>query len=434
MGKYLNQAFGLIRTQTAKDTYILFVGNLASAFLGFIFTIIVARVLSVSDFGIFSAASNLVVIFYSLYDLGLSGGLVNFVAETFARGKIEEERAYIKAAFLLRFMAYIILSAAVFIFARQVSSKFLATDDVRVAYWVVAISFGFMFEGLFTPALQAEKKFFPSILVTGSIGIVRPLVAGVLILLGGLTLSSALLSYALGAAASIFVGFAFVGIGFLFAKATKEIYFRLVKFSGWLGVNRIISGVAGRLDIQMLAAMVGATATGLYSIPSRLTSFVTVLSSSFSAALAPRLASFGDKKEEKKYIAKASLATGGIILAIICWIVVAKPFILLLFGQKYLEAVPIFQALTASMIPFVLAAVPSTAIIYSIKKPVFIGAFSIYQLAAIFSLNLFLIPKFGVFGPIITFAVVNSILAVYTWAIVYKYYWSNPNNKTLISK
>lgn len=423
MRRYLVQAFGLVKSQTAKDTYVLFVGNIASAFLGFVFTIIIARALSVSDFGVFSAASNLVVIFYSLYDLGLSGGLINFVAETYSRGKVDEERAYIKAAFLLRLMAYLILCSIIFIFARQISVRFLATDDIRVSYWVAAISFGFMFEGLFTPTLQAEKRFLPSVLVTCSIGIVRPMVAGILTFMGGLTLSSALLSYTLGTAASIFVGFAFVGLGFIFAKATKEVYLRLIKFSGWLGVNRIISGISGRLDITMLAAMVGATATGLYSIPSRLTSFVVVLSSSFSAVLAPRLASFGNKKEERKYIIKASLATGGIVLAIICWIVVAKPFILLLFGQKYLEAVPIFQALTASMIPFVLAAVPTMAIIYSMKKPIFIGAFSIYQLAAMFILNLVFIPKYGVFGPTITFGLVNISLAIFCWTLIIRHYW-----------
>ena len=75
------------------------------------------------------------------------------------------------------------------------------------------------------------------------------------------------------------------------------------------------------------------------------------------------------------------------------------------------------------MIPFLIAAVPSVAIIYSMKKPVFIGAFSFFQVAAMFFLNLVLIPKFGVFGPTITFGVVNSILAIYTWTVVIKHYW-----------
>jgi O-antigen/teichoic acid export membrane protein len=173
----------------------------------------------------------------------------------------------------------------------------------------------------------------------------------------------------------------------------------------------------------MLATLVGATATGLYSIPSRLASFIIVLTSSFSSVLATRMAAFGDKEKEKKYLLKASLATLPIVAGIILWIVIAHPFITTLFGDKYEPAVPIFQALTAAMIPFLITAPSVTAITYSMKKTVYIGAYSFFQLAAIFVLNYLLIPRFGVFGPTITFAVTNTILAIYTWTIVIKYYW-----------
>ena len=197
----------------------------------------------------------------------------------------------------------------------------------------------------------------------------------------------------------------------------------VLKFSGWLGVNRFISGISGRLDIQMLAVLVGATSTGLYSIPARLASFVVVLVSSFSAVLAPRLAAFDDREKEKTYIAKAVLASLAVVVGVVFWIIIAKPFILILFGEKYLEAVPIFQALTASMIPFVLTIPSVTAIIYSMKKPIYIGVFSFFQIAAIFVLNLVFIPQYGVFGPTLTFAITNTILAIYTWAIVVNHYW-----------
>lgn len=86
MRRYFDRVLGLARSQTAKDTYILFVGNIAAAFLGFIFTLIVARALSVEDFGILSAATNLIIIVASFTDLGISSGLVNFASGAFARG------------------------------------------------------------------------------------------------------------------------------------------------------------------------------------------------------------------------------------------------------------------------------------------------------------------------------------------------------------
>ena len=113
----------------------------------------------------------------------------------------------------------------------------------------------------------------------------------------------------------------------------------------------------------------------------------------------------------------------GMSFGVVAWIIVAKPFILILFGEKYLESVNVFKALAASMITFLLTAPSVSAIIYSIKKPKYIGHFAIVQMFLMVSLNYLLIPILGAYGPTITFAVVNSMLLIYSWVIVYKYYW-----------
>jgi O-antigen/teichoic acid export membrane protein len=147
------------------------------------------------------------------------------------------------------------------------------------------------------------------------------------------------------------------------------------------------------------------------------------LAASFSGVLAPRMAGFGDRFREKSYIIKSTLALLPITAGIIVWIIFAKPFILFLFGAKYLQSVPVFQALAAAQIPFLFTVPSVTAIIYSMKKTVFIGAFSFFQIAAIFLLNFIFIPKYGPIGPTITFGITNTILAIYTWVIVIKHYW-----------
>jgi O-antigen/teichoic acid export membrane protein len=164
-------------------------------------------------------------------------------------------------------------------------------------------------------------------------------------------------------------------------------------------------------------------ATGLYSIPSRLATFILVLAGSYSSVLATRLAGFGNRDKEREYIIKSTLAIVPIVLGVVLWIIFAKPFIVILFTVKYLPSVPVFQALAAAQIPFLLTVPSVSAIIYSMKKTVFIGAFSFFQIVAIFLLNFVLIPRYGPFGPTITFAVTNTILAIYTWVIVIKHYW-----------
>ena len=426
MKQHIDRIRGWATSATAKDTYILFAGNVISAFFAFLFTLFVSRSLSVSEFGIFSAAANLIVIISSLSDLGISSGIVNFVAKHLAKGKRETSEKYIKAAFLLKFVITFILVVLIGVFAPFVSKFLLATGEIKIAYWVAGISIGIFLWGFFPNILQAQKRFLASVIVDLSLVIPRAILGFALLLMGVLTLDNALLTFFVSFVFVVIVGFKLVGVSFLKTRPEKKIYMDVLKFSGWLGVNRFISGISGRLDIQMLAVLVGATSTGLYSIPARLASFVVVLVSSFSAVLAPRLAAFDDREKEKTYIAKAVLASLAVVVGIVLWIIIAKPFILILFGEKYLEAVPIFQALTASMIPFVLTIPSVTAIIYSMKKPIYIGVFSFFQLAAIFVLNLVFIPKYGVFGPTLTFAITNSILAAYSWIIVIRHYWFKP--------
>lgn len=423
MKKYKDWVFGLAATSTARDTFVLFAGNLASSFWGFLFVLILARALSIADFGIFSAAYNLVIMLASVADIGISTGSVNFISENLARGAVDKANEYIKASFTIRLIIVLSISLLVAVFAPFISSTLLATRDPKIALWVALIPI-FLFPDLFFPfILQAKKKFLQSAVVDNAFYIARLLFALAFYLIGGLTIDKAFWAFGVGFLASVVFILIFLRTGFLKAKPRREEYKNLLRFSSWIAVNRIVSSVSGRLDVQMLASMAGAVATGFYSIPSRLAAFIIILSSSFSSVLAPRMAGFGDKEKEKRYIVKSTLALLPIAAGVIVWIILAKPFILLLFGDKYLDSVPIFRALAAAQLPFLFSVPSVTAIIYSLKKTVFIGSFSFFQITAIFLLNYFLIPKFGPIGPTITLGITNIILVAYTWFIVIRHYW-----------
>jgi O-antigen/teichoic acid export membrane protein len=419
--------FDLIRTAlfsaTIKDTFVLFSGNVLSAFWSFLFTLFVARAFSVYDFGIFSAAINLISILSSIADIGISTGSVNFVSEHIARGEHEKANEYIKASFLIRLFIVLAISAVVAIFAPFVSKTLLATRDPMIAIWSAVVPI-FLFPDAFFPyILQAKKKFFHSTLIDNAFYIARLLFALGFFIVGGLTMSKAFWAFGAGFLVECVLVVIFIKTDFLHSRPQKDEYKNLLKFSGWMGVNRVISSISGKLDVQMLIIMAGAVSTGLYSIPSKLAGFIVVLAGSFSSVLAPRLAGFRNKESEKSYIVKSLLALLPIVAGVIFWIIIAKPFMLLLFGKKYLASVPIFQALAAAEIPFLFTAPSTSAIIYSMKKTVYIGAFSFFQLAAIFLLDLFLIPKYGVYGPVITLGLTNIILVVYSWFFVIKHYW-----------
>ncbi len=417
-----NKAFGLAKSSTAKDTYILFGGNIINAALGFIYTWLVARAFTSGEFGVFSAVNNLVYLLIPLTDLGTTSGLVRFVAELESQGKHLQAQKYIKAAFIFKLVMFAILSLVVIGLSRPISQHLLISNDPAASYWMLLIGLG-MFLPSFVPiVLQAKKMFLKSAIIDVIYGLGR-VVFVIPLLIGGLTLIESFQSFALsGVLCLVVIAFVY-GFSFLKGniKVSREIYIKLFSFSGWLGVNRIISSIASRVDVQILAIMASASSVGYYALAVKLAFFISFISASFSAVLAPRLASFGNAKAEVQYLKKSVLALIPISIGIIVWVIFARPFIVV-FGEQHLPAVNVFRVLAISMIPFVFTIPSVTAIIYALKKPKYIGQFSIVQLIVVVLLNVILIPHIDVYAPALVFGVVNILLAVFSWAIVIKHY------------
>jgi O-antigen/teichoic acid export membrane protein len=424
MKKYIDKVKFLIFSDTSRDTVTLFVGNTLSAFFGFIFVYILTQKLSVSEFGIFSAAANLIVIISSFTDLGITTAMINFVSTKLGNKDEIGANRYLKASFIIRFISILLVSGIVVLIPKIISLNLLATADYTVSYWVAGISIGLTAWLTFPYAMMAYKKFWQSVVLDWSLGIPRIVIFLSLATLMPVNLNLALMSYGLSTILPIIFGFSVIGIKFLQSKTTTSDYIDLAKFSGWLGVNRVISSISGRLDVTMLANLTTAGIVGQYSIASRLSSFVIVLSSSLGSVLSTRFARFNNKDEEKKYLIKSTLFTLPIILGVIIWILVAKPFVLILFGDKYYESIVIFKYLLFSMIPFVIATPAVTAIVHSMRKPIYIGTFSFVQIVMIFIFNTYFINFFGGIGPAIAFLISNSVLAIYSWIIVIKYYYT----------
>lgn len=425
MHRHIIRAKNILTTGTFKDTLVLFSGNVMSAFLGFVFVFFTARFIDKSDAGIFFAVTNLAVMISSIADMGISTGIVNFISSAYAENKIQLAKEYMKAAFMIRFVIIIILSFLTMILSPVISPRLLATNDYTAGIWVGLMILAF-FLWMFLPyIMQAKKNFMGAVFLDNFYMIVRLSFLFIAVYFGGATLGKIFGSYLVAGILSGVAGFAIVGIGFFKSNPTPEVYKSLFKFSGWMGLSRIASSVSGSLDVQMMAALLGALPTAIYSIPSKLASFIVVLAGSFSAVLATRLSSFGDKEKEKAYIFKSTLVTLLIVAGIIFWMIIAKPFILLLF-PKYLDSVPVFRALIAANIPFMLATPAVTAVIYAMKKPQYVGLFSVFQLVVMFLLDIYLIPQFGVLGPAVTLGIINTILMIYSWTITLKHYYFKP--------
>jgi len=107
------------------------------------------------------------------------------------------------------------------------------------------------------------------------------------------------------------------------------------------------------------------------------------------------------KGEYKRYIRKVSKITVPITIFLLPILIIAKPLILLIYGDAYANSIIIFRIL---MIPFLagLSIRPVVAIMYSLNRTDILACLNIFQMFFNFSLNFLLIPRYGAIGAAAT--------------------------------
>ena len=174
----------------------------------------------------------------------------------------------------------------------------------------------------------------------------------------------------------------------------------LFGFSKWLLLNNLLIFLNNRGTDFVVGKVSGAGALGLYSISYELANLPTTeLVHPISRAVFPgysRLASDLPQLRQAflQVISLVALLTvpAGALIGL-----VAEPLVLLLLGPKWMGAVPLIQVLSAFGIVRSLHG-PNGSIYLALGKPRIIAALMSVQLAIAIVLMLFLVPKFGPIG------------------------------------
>ncbi|MDD2417773.1 MAG: oligosaccharide flippase family protein [Oscillospiraceae bacterium] len=185
----------------------------------------------------------------------------------------------------------------------------------------------------------------------------------------------------------------------------------------------------GRLTKDASVASVVANYKVAYVFPGNL----SLISTSIGVLVAP----FFVRRESdypwvRKAYKKTYLATAGIVLcAVLVLYIFAEPLISLLYGEKYIDAVPVMRVL-------LIAAFINNGIRYTnahllssmgqVKYNMYISLAGVLMQVAI---NIQVIPRFGAIGVAYTSVGVYSLMAIALLIVFYNKYFRNTPNKTL---
>lgn len=399
-----------------KQTSWLFLAQALGRVFGLFYTIFLARILGVEEFGLYILALTYFSLLSSVSDFGFNRFLIRELAKD--AHKLPQLICNIA---MLRLVTASLLFA---IFAIVI--YFLDTDKLRVSLTLLAVlailpqSIAITLDGVFVAFRKLQFS-------------------AVALLISSLTtvfLGSILVYFGLGAFgavnALIFGQLAYVVSLAIFLWWQGGLHLTSVEFStlkkvliGSLpyGLLTILGLLYFRIDTVMLSFLRGNFEVGLYGAVYRFLEAVIFIPSAFFSALFPVLAKLHDTNtEDVKGLYFKSLKVMGILgVLVFALFLVIVPQIINIFLPNYLPSLSAIIILSLA-IPFIYIHVPAVSVLLSTDKflkPIIILSFLTLSFNVI--TNLIFIPRYGYISAawITTFSEILSFV-VFFWLVKIK--------------
>lgn len=393
----------IIASQTIKDTGLSFFGLGFTALVGFIYTVIIAKYFGPNNFGIYSAIVAFMTIAFAILDLGISSAIVNFLPKN-----PKDRHKYLNTSFTIQLAVGVLM---IFIFWLISLKPWLFIPGATSNALLISglLGFNYVFIGFIQGVFSAERKFFRYSLTQVIDAGLKILIIGLLIVSNKLSIELALLANVISTIFSFVITY-FNEIPRIRIEFHKTIFDLIFHFAKWIAVNRIFSVFVSRIDVIFLNLLASSYEAGIYAAASRITMLFSLLISSLGSVVNPRFSAFDNNEKILTYIKKLFLLVSVVCVLMLLLVLLAKPVILIVFGEKFISAVKVFQWLTVAMIPFVYTLITIPALIYSFNQPKFVAQLTVVQVVTIVVIDLLFIPRLGALTPALSIGISNVLV------------------------
>lgn len=400
-----------IRT-IARNTSLLFVSQVISIFLVFIYTVLIARYLGAEGYGILSFALAFSGIFTILSDLGLSTLTVREVA----RNKSLASK-YLNNSLLIKLILSIITFVLIILFINFLNyPQNIIIVVILVSSSVIINSIFGIFYSIFQAHEQIEFQ---------SIGQIFQSILMFLGVLIAINLALNVVEFSTIYIFSSLVILTYVIIVYLWKFSFPKLEFDLkfwkitLKEALPFGLTEVSVTIYIYIDTVMLSFFKGEEVVGWYSAAYRLVLFFIFIPNTINITLFPSMSKLHLSDNDtlkfavEKYL-KLMLIIG--IPIALATTILADKIILLLFGSGYEQSIIALRILIWTVV-FIFVGSVFGRFLQSINRQVILTKIS--GITAIFSifLNLILIPKYGLIGASISTVLTEIFLIIILFRI-----------------
>jgi len=195
---------------------------------------------------------------------------------------------------------------------------------------------------------------------------------------------------------------------------------KIFKFSRWLWLVNMIINLYGRMDVLILTALTTSLIVGKYAAAARLALVFPMVVNALNSVVSPRFASFSDKTANLSYIKKSFLLSLILAFSLMMFAIFAKPLVLAVYGERYVDAVGIFRLLVIANLPLVLTVPAGNSLIYFFKKPKAISFITLIQLFTMGMVTYSLVPRFSAYAPVYGLIIANLLGLILIYSTLFK--------------
>lgn len=409
-----------------KGTAIVFVVSILAGFLGYVVRLVLARNLSVEDFGLFYAIFAFLALLGVFKSLGFERSLIKFIPEFQHKNKNDFIKSSMIYVTVIQFITNSIIIVAVYLLSNYLSINFFHTPKANIILKLMTIAF---FIDSFVNTLKFSFQGFQKMTLFAGIDTLRMIIILVIIFIGfklNYGVFSPIAAYMI-APIILLIVFGWILLNKVFPNfiisrfiIDRNLLKKISKYSIFVMVSGTAAIILGYTDTMVLTYFSGVTAVAMYNVALPTAKILIYLPTAIGSILLPLTSELWARKKEKLLIEGMDLLYKYTFIIVLPLVFIMLSFsellILVFFGKNYILASMPMRILSIGMIFYTMHLI-NVNFFLGIGHPEIQS--KILYIAAAFNLvtDLVLIPLFGTIGAAITTSL--SLFIMMTMGLVY---------------
>lgn len=406
--------------------FSIFIATVFSKVVTLLGSVILVRVLSKTDYGIYSYISNCFTMLFIFNDLGISSATLQYLTESLDDKRRQRQiiNYSLKSCLVVSIITCLLVLLSPYFYpytmeeARVLTPMLFLVPMIMIAYGLLSMILRANFDNRRYGKLQIFITFSTYITL-----IIASIIWGV----KGAVLSHYIYSILI-LIYSIFLANKYIprdkSTNLENSKLDKKEKRNFIKYALSLQLNNTIGGLLITIDTFLIGYMIPIPELiASYNVGSKLPYALNFLSSCIAIYISPHFIKNRNDinwiKRNFNRLIKYSIIGFGILCVLL--IVFAKLIFYILYGTEYYDSIPIYIVLVIGLFFISAFKNPCANILYSLRKVKVNTITNIVSLVVNFITNIVFIKLFGIIGAAITTTGINIIISIVYFVYLKKY-------------